>query len=343
MTTQQQSALVNTGPARIAVSGEQHERFDEILTPAALDFLLQLNQRFTPNLKDLLDARVARQADIDSGELPGFREDTRHIREAEWWVAEIPAELRDRRVEITGPAERKMMINALNSGACVFMADIEDSLSPTWHNVIQAQVNLKDAVNGCIEYTNLEGKTYRLEEDTAVLIVRPRGLHLPEKHVLADDEPLPGALVDFGLFFFHNARALVDKKSGPYFYIPKLETAEEAEWWADVFQFAEEYLELPHGTIKATVLIETILAAFEMDEILYAMREYIIGLNCGRWDYIFSFIKKFHKHPEFILPDRNAVTMTRHFLRSYSRLLIKTCHRRGAYAMGGMAAQIPIK
>jgi len=268
---------------------------------------------------------------------------TAQIRETEWKVAPAPADLQDRRVEITGPVDRKMVINALNSGAKVFMADFEDAHAPTWESTIEGQINLRDAINRSIEFTSPQGKQYRLNDSVATLIVRPRGWHLPEKHVLLDGLPVPGALFDFGLFFFHNARTLIDQGTGPYFYLPKLQSHLEARLWNDVFNYAEQMLDIAHGSIKATVLIETILAAFEMDEILYELRDYIVGLNCGRWDYIFSFIKCFHKHPEFVLADRSKLTMTAHFMRSYSLLLIKTCHRRGAHAMGGMAAQIPIK
>ncbi len=315
----------------------------EILTPAAQDFLAALTQRFAPRVREILAARERRQARIDTGELPDFLPETRAIREGDWRIASIPADLLDRRVEITGPTERKMIINALNSGARVFMADCEDSLSPGWDNVIGGQVNLRDAVRRTIGFTSPEGKHYRLNPQTAVLIVRPRGWHLDEKHMLLAGQPVPGALVDFGLYLFHNARELSARGTGPYFYLPKLESHHEARLWAEVFDFAERELGLAHGTIRCTVLIETILAAFEMDEILYELRDYIVALNCGRWDYIFSFIKKFSGRPDFVLPDRQQVTMTTHFLRSYSLLCIRTCHRRGALAMGGMAAQIPIK
>jgi malate synthase len=292
---------------------------------------------------ELLARREARQAEIDAGALPDFLPEKREIRESDWKVAPIPADLLDRRVEITGPTDRKMVINALNSGARVFMADCEDSLCPTWSNVIDGQVNLHDAVRRTIDFVSPEGKRYRLDERTAVLLVRPRGWHLYEKHWLLDGKPVPGAFVDFGLHLFHNAAELGRRGSGPYFYLPKLEGHLEARLWNEVFNFAEERLGLRHGTIKVTVLIETILAAFEMDEILWELKSYIVGLNCGRWDYIFSFIKKFSHRPDFVLPDRAQVTMTTHFLRSYSQLVIRTCHRRGAFAMGGMAAQIPIK
>ncbi len=314
-----------------------------VLGAEAAQFVADLTARFRPRIDALLEARAKRQAEFDAGSRPDFRSDTADVRAEDWSIGAIPPDLQDRRVEITGPVDRKMVINALNSGAKVFMADFEDSLAPTWENVVGGQRNLYDAVRRTISFSSPDGREYKLNESTAVLIVRPRGLHLPEKHAYFDGRPVPGALFDFGLFVFHNAEALIERGTGPYFYLPKLESMEEAALWADVFRFAEERLGLVHGTIKATVLIETITAAFEMDEILYALRDYIVGLNCGRWDYIFSFIKKFRADPAFVLPDRAQVTMTRHFLHSYSRLLIKTCHRRGAFAMGGMAAQIPIK
>ncbi len=276
--------------------------------------------------------------------MPSFLSGTESVRKAEWKVAKAPRDLEDRRVEITGPsADVKMVINAFNSGASVYMTDFEDSQTPTWDNAIQGQINLRDAVRGAIKFTNPEGKTYALNAKTAVLMTRPRGWHLPEKHVLFNGTPISGSLFDFSLFFFHNARALMERGTGPYFYLPKMESHLEARLWNDVFNFAQDELEIPRGTIRATVLIETILAAFEMDEILYELKDHSAGLNCGRWDYIFSFIKKFGKNPRLILPDRGLVTMDKAFLKSYVELLIKTCHRRGAHAMGGMAAQIPIK
>jgi malate synthase len=315
-----------------------------ILSADALSFIATLAERFGPRVEQLLKAREERQKRLDAGELPDFLPETQAIRDADWKIAPIPADVRDRRVEITGPTDRKMMINALNSGAKVFMADCEDSLSPSWENVIVGQLNLYDAVRREIELVADTGKVYRLNSKTAVLMVRPRGWHLFEKHITyADGKQVPGALVDFGLYAFHNAKELLVRGSGPYFYLPKLESHLEARLWAEVFDFTEQQLRIPHGSIRATVLIETILAAFEMDEILYELRDYILALNCGRWDYIFSFIKKFANRPDFVLPDRQQVTMTTHFLRSYSLLCIKTCHRRGAHAMGGMAAQIPIK
>jgi malate synthase len=315
----------------------------EVLRPEAGEFVNQLASQFGPLIAELLEDRTRRQRQFDAGILPDFLDSTRAIREGNWRVGPIPRDLQDRRVEITGPTDRKMVINALNSGASVFMADCEDSLCPTWFAVIQGQVNLMEAVRRTLTYKSPEGKSYRLNESTAVLIVRPRGWHLPEKHWLLDGKPIAGALVDFGLYLFHNASELISRGSGPYFYLPKLESHLEARLWAEVIGFSERMLGLPRGSVKVTVLIETITAAFEIDEILYELRENIVGLNCGRWDYIFSFIKKFSRRPDFVLPDRNAVTMTSHFLRSYSQLVIKTCHRRGAFAIGGMAAQIPIK
>jgi malate synthase len=315
----------------------------QILTPEASAFLTKLAREFEPRRQELLARRRTRQQRIDAGELPGFLTETAHIREMEWTVAPIPRDLLDRRVEITGPVDRKMIINALNSGASVFMADFEDSNSPTWQNNLEGQANLRDAVDGAITYTSPEGKRYELNDYVATLVVRPRGWHLNEKHFLVDDKPISGSLFDFGLYFFHNAGRLIRKGTGPYFYLPKLESHLEARLWNDIFCFVQDELGMPRGTIRATVLIETILAAFEMDEILYELREHSAGLNCGRWDYIFSFIKKFRNRPEFMLPDRSTLTMEKHFLKSYVDLLIHTCHRRGVHAMGGMAAQIPIK
>jgi malate synthase len=330
-------------PAGIDVKGPITGADMEILTEEALVFLAKLGRKFEARRRDLLDRRVSRQREISEGHLPDFLESTQEVREREWTVAPIPDDLQDRRVEITGPVDRKMIINALNSGANVFMADFEDSHTPTWENNLQGQINLRDAVDGAISFTGPEGKSYRLAEKTATLFVRPRGWHLVEKHLFVDGKPISGSLFDFGLFFFHNAKELVAKGSGPYFYLPKMESHLEARLWNDVFNFAQDELGLARGTIRATVLIETILAAFEMDEILYELREHSAGLNCGRWDYIFSFIKKFRDRPDFVLPDRAQVTMDRDFLDAYVRLLIKTCHRRGIHAMGGMAAQIPIK
>ena len=314
-----------------------------IFSEEALQFVAGLVERYTDKRDALVAKRTARQADFDAGVLPDFRTDTAAIRAGDWKVAPIPAALQDRRVEITGPAEPKMIINALNSGAKMFMVDFEDSLSPTWEKICEGQRALYDAVRRTLIYTSPEGKKYALNEQVATLIVRPRGWHLPEKHVLYNGKPIAGAFLDFGLFFFHNAAYQAERGTGPFFYLPKLESYEEAQLWAEIFAYAEERLGIPHGTIKATILIETIPAAFEMDEMLYAIRDYAAGLNCGRWDYIFSFIKKFHKRPDFVLPDRAQVTMTTHFLASYVQLLIQTCHKRGAFAMGGMAPQIPIK
>ncbi|HET8827004.1 MAG TPA: malate synthase A [Terriglobales bacterium] len=316
---------------------------NEILTPEASRFLHKLAREFQARREELLGKRRARQERIDAGELPDFLPDTVSIREQDWRVAPIPPDLMDRRVEITGPVDRKMIINALNSGASVFMADFEDSNSPTWQNNIEGQANLRDAIRKTITYTSPEGKPYRLNPKVATLMVRPRGWHLEERHFDVDGQPISASLFDFGLYFFHNAQTLIDKGTGPYFYLPKLESHLEARLWNDVFCFAQDELGIPRGTIRATVLIETILGAFEMDEILYELREHSAGLNCGRWDYIFSFIKKFRNRPDFVLPDRSTVTMERHFLKSYVDLLIRTCHRRGIHAMGGMAAQIPIK
>ncbi len=315
-----------------------------LLTPEALAFVAALVEKFGARRAALLAKRGERQKQFDAGVLPDFKPETKAIREGDWKVAEVPADLLDRRVEITGPAEPKMIINALNSGAKVFMADLEDSLSPTWERVVEGQKALYDAVRGTLAYTSPEGKTYALNaRDLAVLIVRPRGWHLPERHVTLGGQPIPGALFDFGLYFFHNAKERLARGTGPYFYIPKQENAEEAQLWADVFAFAEDYVGTPRGVIKATVLIEVITATFEMHEILYALKDYAVGLNCGRWDYIFSTIKKFHARPEFVMPDRTQITMGTHFLKSYSELLIQTCHRRGAFAMGGMSAFIPVK
>jgi malate synthase len=314
-----------------------------VLSTEAVAFLKKLSSTFEGQRQQCLAQRRERQARIDRGELPDFLPETASVRQAEWSVASIPKDLLDRRVEITGPVDRKMIINALNCGAEVFMADFEDSNSPTWSNNLDGHVNLRDAVNRTISFVSPEGKSYKLNEKTATLLVRPRGWHLDEKHFLVDGKPISGALFDFGLFFFHNAKNLVAHGTGPYFYLPKLESHLEARLWNDVFNFSQDYVGIPRGTVRATVLIETILAAFEMDEILYELREHSSGLNCGRWDYIFSFIKKFSNRPDFILPNRAEVTMTQHFLASYVALLIETCHRRGAHAMGGMAAQIPIK
>ena len=327
----------------IEIRGPVPEPFTTILTPEALRFVAKLARRFEPTRASLLQKRVERQAEIDAGKMPDFLPETAELRRASWTIAPVPKDLEDRRVEITGPVDRKMVINALNSGAKVYMADFEDAHSPVWVATIQGQINLCDAVRRTIEYTSPEGARYQLNPQTATLLVRPRGWHLVEKHMQVDGKPVSGSLFDFALFFYHNAKALLERGTGPYFYLPKLESHREARLWNDVFVMAQQELRIPRGTIKATVLIETILAAFEMEEILYELREHSAGLNCGRWDYIFSCIKKFHKYPQFVMPDRVQVTMTTHFLRHYSLLAIQSCHKRGAHAIGGMAAQIPIK
>nr|WP_283938493.1 malate synthase A [Sphingomonas alba] len=315
-----------------------------ILTQGALAFLAELHELFDARRLELLERRIERQARFDAGELPDFPEETRAIREAEWKVAPIPADLQDREVEITGPTNAKMVINALNSGAKVFMADFEDATSPTWDELVQGQVNVRNRWLGTLDFTDPgNGKAYSLGPNPAVLIVRPRGWHLPERHVIVDGRPIAGALFDFGLYLFHNAKVALDAGSGPYFYLPKLESRHEAALWSDVFAHAEQRLGLARGTIKVTVLIETIPAAFEMDEILHALRENIVGLNCGRWDYIFSYIKRLGRQAGRLTPDRSAMTMDKAFLAAYSLRLVATCHRRGAFAMGGMSAFIPVK
>jgi malate synthase len=329
-------------PKDVVVKGRIEPGYERVLTAEALEFLALLHRNFEKRRQELMDRRAARQAGFDEGALPDFLPETREIREASWTVGTIPADLLDRRVEITGPTDRKMIINALNSGAPVFMTDFEDSNSPTFANMIEGQLNLIDRWRGTLDFTDPQsGKHYSLNPDPAVLIVRPRGWHLVEKHLTVDGEPMAGALFDFGLYFFHNAKAALEAGSGPYFYLPKMESHREAQLWNDVFVAAQKRLVLPKGTIKATVLIETLPAAFEMDEILFALKDHITGLNCGRWDYIFSFIKTLKSHADYVLPDRSQVGMSKAFLAAYSTLLIKTCHRRGAYAMGGMAAQIP--
>jgi malate synthase len=330
-------------PEGIKIKAPLPEAFKEILTPAALDFVATLARSFEARRRELMDRREAVQTRIDAGELPDFLPATAEIREGDWRVAPIPLDLQDRRVEITGPVDRKMVINALNSGASTYMADFEDSHSPTWEATIEGQINLRDAVRGDINLTTAAGKHYRLKEDTAVLIARPRGWHLVEGHLLVDGAPISASLFDFGLYLFHNAQALLAKGSGPYFYLPKLESHLEARLWNEVFVQAQDLLDLPQGTIKATVLIETIMAAFETEEILYELQDHMAGLNCGRWDYIFSFIKRFRKVPGYIFPDRAQITMTSPCMRAYALKVIQTCHRRGAHAIGGMAAQIPIK
>jgi malate synthase len=324
----------------IDILGPIGPRYDEILTPEALAFVGSLHERFNSDRVRLLDDRSIRQSRIDAGEAPDFLPETEGVRSGNWHIAPIPPDLQNRRVEITGPVDRKMIINALNSGAKVFMADFEDANSPTWANIIEGQVNLTDAVRRTIRLEQAD-KVYELGPDPATLMVRPRGWHLVERHITVDGAPISASLLDFGLYYFHNAQYLLDHGSGPYFYLPKLESHLEARLWNNVFVAAQEELGIPVGSIKATVLIETILAAFEMDEILNELREHSAGLNAGRWDYIFSMIKKMRKHPDHLLPDRALVTMNVHFMRSYTRLLIRTCHRRGAHAMGGMAAFIP--
>jgi malate synthase len=328
-------------PDGVTVTGPISPEYAGVLTPEALSFVARLQRAFNPRRLELLQKRAERQQKIDRGVLPDFLPETAHIRsDRSWHVAPIPPDLQRRHVEITGPTERKMLINALNSGADVFMADFEDANSPTWENMVQGHINLREAIDRTIELQAPE-KTYRLNDKVAVLLVRPRGWHLDEKHVLVDGRPLSGSLFDFGLYFFHNAKRLLDKGTGPYFYLPKLESHLEARLWNDVFNLAQDELDLPRGTIKVTVLIETILAAFEMEEILYELRDHIAGLNAGRWDYMFSIIKKFRNRPDFAFPDRAQVTMTVPFMRAYTELLVKTCHQRGAHAIGGMAAFIP--
>jgi len=322
----------------------RHPDQDRVLTPEALQLIVELHRRFNPRRLELLAARAERQKRLDAGEKPDFLPQTKQIRESAWTVAPIPADLEDRRVEITGPVDRKMIINALNSGAKIFMADFEDANTPTWSNQIEGQVNLADAVRRRITYTDPgSGKEYKLNDKTAVLLVRPRGWHLNERHVLVDGQPVSGSMFDFALYFFHNAKELLARGSGPYFYLPKMESHLEARLWNDIFTYTQAALGVPHGSIRGTVLIETILGTFEMEEILYELRDHSAGLNCGRWDYIFSFIKKFANDPSVILPDRGQVTMATHFMRSYSKLVIQVCHRRNIHAIGGMAAFIPNK
>lgn len=334
---------MSTKTKGIEVIGAVKARYNEVLTVEALNFIEQLERTFGERRVKLLQQRQKRQEEINSGKLPGFLPGTINIRSGDWTIAPLPDDLKDRRVEITGPTDRKMVINALNSGAKLFMADFEDANSPTWQNLIEGQINLRDAINRTISFENSDGKKYKLNEKTAVLMVRPRGLHLTEHHVLVDGRPISGSFFDFSLYIFHNIKKLLENGTGPYFYLPKLESHLEARLWNDIFIFAQENLEIPKGTIKATVLIETILGAFEMHEILYELKEHSAGLNCGRWDYIFSYLKRFRNNKDVILPDRSQVTMTAPFMRSYSLLTIQTCHRRNAPAMGGMAAQIPIR
>ncbi|OFW99440.1 MAG: malate synthase A, partial [Alphaproteobacteria bacterium RIFCSPHIGHO2_12_FULL_66_14] len=331
-------------PAGVLIDGEIKPDFEKVLTKEAVAFIADLHRTFNGRREELLARRVERQKRLDAGETPDFLPETAQIRESDWTVAPLPQDILDRRVEITGPVDRKMIINALNCGANVFMADFEDASTPTWDNMIEGQANLADTVRRQIDYVDPQsGKAYRLNDKTAVLFVRPRGWHLPEKHMIVDGQPMSGSLFDFGLYFFHNAREALDRGTGPYFYLPKIESHLEARLWNDVFVAAQDALGVPQKSIKATVLIETILATYEMDEILWELGDHSAGLNCGRWDYIFSFIKKFREQEWSVLPDRAQVGMTAHFLRSYSQLLIKTCHRREVHAMGGMAAQIPIK
>ncbi|MCQ4035271.1 malate synthase A [Kaistella montana] len=319
------------------------EQYDEIFTPELVDFLTELHSVFEEERDRLLIARKMRQIEFDHHQLPNFLPETEDIRSGNWVCNPLPKDLLDRRVEITGPVERKMIINALNSGASAFMADFEDSNSPTWENCMEGQINLSEAVNKTISFENENGKQYTLNQELATLLVRPRGLHLEEKNIEINGKKASGSLIDFGIFFFRNAQKLIENGSGPYFYLPKLEHYKEAKWWNEVFNFSQDYLKISRGTIKATVLIETITAAFQMHEILFELKEHSSGLNCGRWDYIFSYIKKFRNLPEFLVPDRDQVTMTSPFMSAYSKLVIKVCHQRNVHAMGGMAAQIPVK
>jgi malate synthase len=331
-------------PQGVQITGKYTPEFAEILTPEALEFVVTLQRKFNARRLELLQARVERQKLLDAGQLPDFLPETKCIRDGEWTVAPVPADIQDRRVEITGPVDRKMIINALNSGAKVFMADFEDSNSPTWENNIGGQVNLRDAVRKTISYVDeARGKSYSLNPETAVLFARPRGWHLDEKHVIVDGELMSGSIWDFGLYFFHNVHERIKQGSGIYYYLPKMEHHLEARLWNDIFILAQSMLDVPLGTIKATVLIETIMATFQLNEILYELRDHSAGLNCGRWDYIFSFIKRLVKNQQYLVPDRAQVTMTTHFMKSYTELVIQTCHKRNAFAMGGMAAQIPIK
>ncbi len=342
--TEQKTQPTKQTQGMLEVTGALAPEHQAIFPSEAQTFLSLLCEKYAGRVEQLLQAREEKQARIDSGELPDFLPETQDIREGSWKILGIPQDLQDRRVEITGPTDRKMVINALNANVKVFMADFEDSMSPAWTKVLDGQVNLRDAVNGTISYTNPgNGKHYELADDPAVLICRVRGLHLKEKHVTWHGQIIPGALFDFALYFYNNYKALLQKGSGPYFYIPKLQSHHEAKWWSEVFHFTEEYFGLDTGTIKATVLIETLPAVFEMDEILFSLKEHIVGLNCGRWDYIFSYIKTLKNHPDRVLPDRQVVTMDKPFLNAYSRLLVRTCHKRGAFAMGGMAAFIPAK
>ncbi len=344
MTNTLQTSETSFTPEGMRLKAPLHKHYSEMLTLEALQFIAALQHNFNSRRKQLLAERAALQLKIDTGWEPGFMPETENIRQSEWLIAPVPEILKDRRVEITGPVDRKMIINALNSGANIFMADFEDSNAPSWNNTIEGQINLRDAINRTIGFRNPDnGKEYMLNEKTATMFVRPRGWHLDEKHIEVDGEPMSASLVDFGLYFFHNAKALVKNGAGPFFYLPKLESYKEARLWNDVFTFAQNYCGIPYGTIKATVLVETILASFQLNEILWELRDHSAGLNCGRWDYIFSFIKKFRNVPQHVFPDRAQVTMTVPFMRTYTQLVIQTCHRRGAHAIGGMAAQIPIK
>ncbi|MDX1627323.1 MAG: malate synthase A [Fulvivirga sp.] len=337
-------STLSATPDKLAITAENEGRYSDILTADALAFLKALHLKFDATRKALLQKRAYQQKLLDAGHMPQFHRDTSHIRNSDWTAAPLPLDILDRRVEITGPVDRKMIINALNSGAKVFMADFEDSNSPTWKNNMEGQRNLRDAVNRTITYKHpTKEKEYKLNKKIATLFVRPRGWHLEEKHVQVNGEPISASLFDFGLYFFHNAKNLLDKGSGPYFYLPKLENHLEARLWNDVFVYAQDYLDIPQKSIKATVLIETILAVFELDEILYELKDHSAGLNCGRWDYIFSLIKRFKNHPDFVLPDRSKVTMTVPCMKAYTTAVIKACHKRNVHAIGGMAAQIPIK
>ena len=337
------SSIASKLPSGVQIRGQIRPAFAEILTADALAFVAKLQHAFGGRREECLQRRRERQVALDGGQTLDFLPETKYIRDSDWTCARIPEDLQDRRVEITGPTDRKMIINALNSGAKIFMADFEDANAPKWENMVDGQINLRDAIRRTITFTSPEGKAYKLKDQLAVLMVRPRGWHLLEKHLLVDGHPTSGGLFDFGLYFFHNVKELLARGSGPYFYLPKMESHLEARLWNDVFKMAQEELVVPQGTIRATVLIETIPAAFEMDEMLYELRDHSAGLNCGRWDYIFSCIKKFRNKRDFLLADRALVTMTTHFMRSYSLLCIKTCHRRNTFAMGGMAAQIPVK
>jgi malate synthase len=341
---QMSAALERTTEPTLDIIAPMKDLYARVLTGDALAFVADLETRFGGRRTDLMEARAVRQKRFDAGELPDFLPETKDIRESDWKILGTPEDLKDRRVEITGPVDRKMMINAFNSGANVFMTDFEDASSPTWENMIDGQINLMDYARGRLEFTDPKsGKEYRMNEQTATLKVRPRGLHMTEVHAELNGQPISASLFDFGLYIYHNASALLARGTGPYFYLPKMESHFEAKLWDDVFTYTEEVLGLEHGTIKTTVLIEALPAAFEMDEILHALKDHIVGLNCGRWDYIFSYIKRIGKHADYLLPDRSQVTMGEAFLKAYSLLLIKTCHRRGAHAMGGMAAQIPVK